>query len=94
MRLSVLGCAIASALVWGGAVFVVALINWTSSGYGEAFLEVVSSVYPGFHIYEPSFVNSQVGLGYALLDGFVGGLVFSWLYNRFASPAPASAPTR
>ena len=51
--------------------------------YGKAFLEVMSSVYPG---YKAAGTLGSVVVGtlyYALLDGAVGGVLFAWLYNTF-----------
>lgn len=51
--------------------------------YGKAFLEVMSSVYPG---YKAAGTLGSVVVGtlyYALLDGAVGGALFAWLYNTF-----------
>jgi len=83
MKLSLKGMGIAGALVWGGAIFLVGLGNLISETYGVAFLEVISSVYPGFQL-EGSFGSVIVGTLYATLDGAIGGFVFGWLYNRFA----------
>ena len=34
-------------------------------------------------------MGSVIGLVWALADGFVGGLVFAWLYNRIAGRTAA-----
>jgi hypothetical protein len=54
---------------------------WPS--YGQALLQICASIYPGYH--------SGTGLGsvlmgtiYALVDGYVGGAIFGWLYNLVA----------
>ena len=49
MTLSVKSLAIVSALLWGGGVLFVGLVNLAAPSYGTAFLQCVSSVYPGFH---------------------------------------------
>ncbi|HEX9900511.1 MAG TPA: hypothetical protein VGC81_14905 [Candidatus Methylomirabilis sp.] len=71
MRLSVsalLFCGIANAL-------------WPS--YGEAFLQTMASVYPGYHVTRTP-MSILVGTLYAGLDGAVAGLLFGWIYNRLA----------
>ena len=83
MKLSVRSLAIVSALLWGGGVLFVGLVNLAAPHYGIAFLQCVSSVYPGFHN-SRHFVDVLVGTGYALFDGAVGGALFGWLYNSFS----------
>lgn len=83
MRLSVKGLASASGITWGVCLFVVGLIHLAAPAYGEEFLRTMSSVYPGFHIAH-NFANVIVGAVYGLVDGFIGGAIFAWLYNFFA----------
>ena len=83
MKLSVKSLTITTALFWGGTVFFVALINFLAPPYGKAFLDLVSSVYPGYKVVG-SFGSVIVGTLYALVDGAVGGVLFAWMYNLFA----------
>jgi hypothetical protein len=83
MVLSVRSLAITSALLWGGGVLFVGLVNLAAPSYGTAFLQCLSSVYPGFHD-SRTFLNVLVGTGYALFDGAAGGALFGWLYNIFS----------
>ena len=83
MTLSVRSLAIVSALLWGGGILFVGLVNLAAPSYGTAFLQCVSSVYPGFHD-SRTFLDVLVGTGYALFDGAVGGALFGWLYNSFS----------
>lgn len=83
MKLSTKSLTITMALFWGGTVFFVALINFLSPSYGKAFLDLVSSVYPGYKVVG-SFGSVVVGTLYALVDGAVGGVLLAWMYNRFA----------
>ncbi len=83
MRLSGKALGIATGLLWGGAVLLVGLIHMAGGSYGTAFLQLISSLYPGFHVSRtPGDV--LVGTAYGLVDGGVGGLLLAWLYNRFA----------
>ena len=89
MKLSVKSLAIVSALLWGGGVLFVGVVNLAAPSYGTAFLECVSSGYPGFHN-SRHFLDVLVGTAYALCDGAVGGALFGWLYNFFSgSSRPA-----
>jgi hypothetical protein len=83
MALSTRSLAITLALLWGGGVLFVGLVNLAAPSYGTAFLQCVSSVYPGFHD-SRTFLDVLVGTGYALFDGAVGGALFGWLYNIFS----------
>ncbi|MBI3457482.1 MAG: hypothetical protein HY002_17015 [Candidatus Rokubacteria bacterium] len=84
MKLDVKGMAITFGLVWGVlAMFVTGVANLIWPGYGRAFLEVMASVYPGYHA-TASFGQVIVGTLYGALDGVVGGAVVAWIYNRVA----------
>jgi len=86
MKLSLKGLAIAVALLCGGCIFVVGIVNLASPSYGMEFLKVVSSIYPGFKA-SGTFVDVLVGTGYGIVDGAIGGFLIAWLYNLFAKPA-------
>lgn len=82
MKLSVKGLTAAAAITWGGCFFLVAVANLVWPQYGESWLQLGQSIYPG---YTPGGFGSAIVVGlYALLDGAVAGAVFAWLYNRFA----------
>ena len=83
MRLSEKAMTLVSALLWGAGILLVGLIHLAIPAYGRAFLEGISSVYPGFHGAR-SLADALVGTGYALLDGGIGGFVLAWLYNLVA----------
>lgn len=83
MRLHTSAVSLAAALMWGGAVLLVAVLNLLVPPYGGTFLQLVASIYPGYH---PGMGAGSVLIGtlWALLDGAVGGAIFAWLYNLFA----------
>ena len=83
MKLSVKSLTITAALYWGGTVFFVALLNYLSPPYGKAFLDLVSSVYPGYKSVG-SLGSVIIGTLYSLVDGAVGGAIFAWMYNTFS----------
>lgn len=96
MRLSVRALAISFALLWGGCIFCVGIVNLAAACYGGNFLQMMSSVYPGFRN-SRTFLDVLVGTGYGLVDGGLGGLFFGWLYNAFtkgstAMPEKSPAP--
>jgi hypothetical protein len=89
MRLSIRSLALAAGLIWGGLILFVGLINLAAPSYGASFLQMMSSVYPGFQ-FSRTFGDVVIGTIYGFADGAIGGLVFGWLYNAFAS-TPARA---
>lgn len=91
MRLSTKAMAIAFGLLWGGAILLVGLVNLASSSYGTAFLQMCSSVYPGFHA-SGRIGDAIVGAGYGLVDGAIAGWLFAWMYNLFLGRAAQPSP--
>lgn len=79
MKLNVKAFAFTLALIMGVGLF---LITWWvilfTGSTGEN--TVISVVYRGYNI---SAVGSLIGLAWGLVDGFIGGLIFAWLYNKF-----------
>ena len=83
MKLNVTAFALAVGLVWGAAMFVVGAANLMWPGYGNAFLTLAASIYPG---YRPGTGMGSVVMGtlYGLVDSTIGGAVLAWLYNLLA----------
>jgi hypothetical protein len=83
MKINIGAAAASMALLWGGAVLTVGLINLARPRYGKFFLRGVASVYPG---YKDKAEPAQVAIGtaYALVDGAACGAIYGWLYNQFA----------
>lgn len=81
MKFDEKGLALACAILWGAVMLFMGVANMVWSGYGQEFLKMMASVYPGYHAVAKL---SQVVTGtlYGILDGLVGGFVFAWLYNR------------
>lgn len=84
MKLSVRSLTITAALLWALTFLFVSIFNYLWPPYGQAFLEVVSSIYPGYKVVG-GLSGIIVGLFYALIDGAIGGALFGWIYNTFAS---------
>jgi hypothetical protein len=84
MKLNVRALAFAAALIWGIlAMLLTGLANLIWPSYGREFLQMMASVYPGYHA-TPSLAQVVIGTLYGLVDGAVCGVVFAWLYNLFA----------
>ncbi|HXZ31032.1 MAG TPA: bacteriophage holin [Terriglobales bacterium] len=86
MRLNTKALAIACGILWGAVMFYVSLANLIWGSYGQQCLQVMSSVYPGYHATR-NVAQVIVGTLYGVVDGFFGGLIFAWLYNRFTATA-------
>jgi hypothetical protein len=91
MRLSIKGLAIASGLIWAAAILCVGIIHLADPNYGVNFLQMTSSVYPGFRA---AGTMGRVALGTVegFVDGAITGLILAWLYNCFA-PVGSQAPS-
>ena len=86
MKLDMKALAITGAILWGGCAFFMSVANLIWAGYGAQFLVWLASIYPGYQAAR-SFEGVLVVTVYAILDGFVGGAIFAWLYNRFLKAA-------
>ena len=83
MKLNLKALTIAFAIFWAGVVFIVGAANLVWPGYGNAFLLMLASIYPGYKA-SGLFGDMIAGSLYALVDGAIAGLILGWLYNIFA----------
>jgi hypothetical protein len=84
MKFNILALGLTAGLIWGGAILVVGVANLIWPGYGQAFLDLLASIYPGYH--PGSSIGSVIaGTIYGMVDGGIGGVIFGWLYNLLAS---------
>lgn len=83
MRLNLKALAITLGVGWGTGVFVVGLAHLLWPTYGASFLDLVASIYPGYHV--GGFGSVIIGTLYAAVDGAVGGFVLGWIYNAASS---------
>ena len=83
MKLSIKALALSAAIIWGLALLIVSSTNMMFPGYAVNFLEVVGSIYPGYH---PGTGISSIIIGsfYAVIDAGIAAAIFAWLYNFFA----------
>jgi hypothetical protein len=80
MRLSLKAMTLTGALLWGGCMLAVGLLNWGNSAYGSDFLRLMSSVYPGYHT-SPTLGSVAIGTVYGFVDGAIGGFLFGSIYD-------------
>jgi len=89
MRLNIRAFGVTCALWWGFGLFILTWwVVWTGGAGGEPSL--LERIYIGYSI---TPAGSVVGLAWGLVDGFIGGIIFAWLYNLlgarlFAERAP------
>ena len=88
MTLSTRAFGITCGLLLGGGILVLGLMGLIRPGYGEDLLSIFTSVYPGFDN-SGSIADLIVGTLYGLADGGIGGFLFAWVYNWFASKESA-----
>ncbi len=86
MKIDIKAMALTWAILWGAIVLLMGIANLIWSGYGHAFLEMLSSWYPGYNA-APSIGEVIIVTLYAIVDGLIGGVIFSWLYNRLVKSA-------
>jgi hypothetical protein len=91
MKLNIKALALTSGILWGLCMLVMTLANLVSASYGQEFLQMMSSVYPGYHATR-SIGEVIVGTLYGAVDGFIGGAVFAWLYNHLGAAQQQSTP--
>lgn len=79
-KLSVKALTITSAILWGGGLLLVGVMNLFRPGYGDAFLKVMSSVYPGYDGMA-SLKSIAILTGCGVFDGVMCGIAFALIYN-------------
>ncbi|MCF7861310.1 bacteriophage holin [Candidatus Woesearchaeota archaeon] len=79
MKINEKNFGLAGGLIAGVTLFIMTLFS-ISTGYAQAFLEIVMSIYPGYSI---SAFGSLVGLVYGFIDGFIGLYLLAMIYNIF-----------
>jgi hypothetical protein len=89
MKLSVWALACGFGVFWALAILVVGVANAVSPDYGQAFLQVIASLYPGYKG-TPGIGQAVVAALYGLVDGAIAGAVFAWIYNFFVLRFAAS----
>ncbi|MCX6989281.1 MAG: bacteriophage holin [Chlamydiae bacterium] len=77
-KISNISLALAIGIVWGGFAL---LAGWCSIlGWGIPFVKTMGGMYVA---YASSFWGGIIGGIWAFIDGFIGGLLISILYNIF-----------
>ena len=73
----------ATAILWGAAVFLGTIFLLLRGSEGN-FIIRLKAVYFGYTF---SYLGALVGLVWALVTGFIGGWLFAFFYNLFRKKA-------
>jgi len=79
-HLSVRVMTLVTAILWGGCLLFVGVVNLAAPPYGIDFLRMMSSVYPGYHTTR-TVGELMLGTVYGFVDGAIAGCLFACLYN-------------
>jgi hypothetical protein len=80
MKFNIGAFSLAIGLFWGGSILLVGVANLIWPGYGQMFLQLAASIYPGYKA-SAGFGQVIIGTLYGLVDGAIGGAIFAWLHN-------------
>lgn len=83
MKLNVKAFALTCGILWGLGLF---FLTWWMIAFDGATGDRtwIGRIYIGYHV---NPVGSLIGLVWGLLDGFIGGVLFVWVYNLFVRRA-------
>lgn len=80
IRLKVCALGLAFGITWSLGVFLLGILAWLC-GIGGEMQHMLGTLYLG---YDATLLGSLIGAAWALVDGFVCGVIVAWLYNLFA----------
>lgn len=80
MKLNEKAFGLACGLTWGGAMFLLGVID-IFTFWGDAWGALMSTIYIG---YTPTLLGSIIGGAWGFCDAGIGGVVVAWLYNKLA----------
>jgi len=80
MKLNENALGLALGLTWGGAMFILGVVD-IYTVWGDGIGAVMATAYYG---YSPTLIGSIIGGLWGFIDAGVGGLVIAWLYNKFS----------
>jgi hypothetical protein len=69
-----------AAILLGGVMFLVGLINMVSPNFGTGFLQAIGSLDPGFKV-SHTFGSVLIGTFYGVVQGLVVGCLFGFIYD-------------
>ena len=83
-KLNICAMGMAIGLTWGfGCLFLSYMQIWFQMG--QPMIDAIASIYLG---YEATYLGGVIGLFWAFIDGFIGGIIVAFLYNKFMRCCP------
>ena len=79
MKINIKALALSMGITWGLVVFLLT-VWFLVMGYNGTLLSKLGSVYLGYSI---SWFGTMIGFAYGFVDGFFGGMLIGYLYNKF-----------
>ena len=79
-KLNTKALALSLGIISAVSVFLIGIFN-LSFGLWPTTIKLIMEVYPGFDI---SIVGILIGAFWGFIDGFIGGILIAWLYNKFS----------
>lgn len=78
-KLSVHALGVGIGAMWAISVFACGIT--AMFGWGTALVDTLSSLYIG---YAATLIGAVIGAIWAFVDGYIGGVIIAWVYNRLA----------
>ena len=82
MKISIKALVNSIAIMCGIIVFLCGIINMIWPTYATEFLQVLESIYPGYHS-NGSFTSVILATLYSVVYGMICATLFGWIYNWF-----------
>lgn len=83
MKLKLLAFALACGILWAFGMLIITLYPYMSGAtfgmHGQSMKFMMMDWYPFYHY--GVWYREAAGVLIGFVDGFVGGLIFAWLYN-------------
>ena len=79
MKLNVKALSLTAGILWGIAILLLT-IWFICFGYDGNTLSLIGKVYLGYSV---TWGGAFIGLIWGFVQGFIGGAIFAWLYNKF-----------
>ena len=80
MKINIKALALSMGITWGLVVFLLT-VWFLVMGYNGSLLAKLGSIYLGYSV---SWLGTLIGFAYGFVDGFFGGMLIGYLYNKFA----------
>ena len=88
MKLNIWAFSLALGICWGVGIFVVTWWVLQIGAIEPGATTLLGRVYIGYNV---SALGSVIRAVWGFVTGFIGGLVFCWLYNAFDKTAASGA---